>query len=79
MEVVAEGIEDKPTLELLRDLGCDYGQGYFISKPVSIHKFAELSAGYSARRGPMQSEVYGRLKAADRPMLGQHRTSPSKS
>jgi EAL domain-containing protein (putative c-di-GMP-specific phosphodiesterase class I) len=53
MEVVAEGIEDKPTLELLRDLGCDYGQGYFISKPVSIHEFAELSAGSSARRGGM--------------------------
>ena len=33
LRIVAEGIEDYATLELLSDLGCDLGQGNFISKP----------------------------------------------
>jgi len=33
LRVVAEGIEDAPTLDLLTSLGCDLAQGYFISKP----------------------------------------------
>jgi diguanylate cyclase len=33
LRIVAEGIEDSATLELLSDLGCDLGQGYYISKP----------------------------------------------
>ena len=31
--VVAEGVEDMETLKLLAHMGCDVGQGYFISKP----------------------------------------------
>jgi len=34
--VVAEGIEDIETLKLLAHMGCDIGQGYFISKPMSM-------------------------------------------
>jgi len=33
MTVVAECIEDKHQLEVLRDLGCDYGQGYYFARP----------------------------------------------
>jgi len=33
LRIVAEGIEDKETLELLGDLGCDLAQGYLISIP----------------------------------------------
>jgi diguanylate cyclase len=33
LRIVAEGIEDRATLNLLADLGCDLGQGYFISRP----------------------------------------------
>jgi len=33
LRIVAEGIEDGATLDLLADLGCDLGQGYFISRP----------------------------------------------
>jgi diguanylate cyclase (GGDEF)-like protein len=35
LQVVAEGIEDKPTWEALRQLGCDQGQGYYLSPPLS--------------------------------------------
>src|SRR5439155_23473436 len=31
--VVAEGVEDHRTWELLAELGCDQAQGYFISRP----------------------------------------------
>jgi EAL domain-containing protein (putative c-di-GMP-specific phosphodiesterase class I) len=34
MRVTAEGVETAETLNMLRKLGCDTGQGYFWSKPV---------------------------------------------
>ena len=34
MDVVAEGVETRDQLEILRALGCEYGQGYFFSKPL---------------------------------------------
>jgi diguanylate cyclase (GGDEF)-like protein/PAS domain S-box-containing protein len=34
LDVVAEGIETREQLELLRRFGCDFGQGYFFSKPL---------------------------------------------
>ena len=34
LRVVAECIEDQITLDLLRELGCDVGQGFLISRPL---------------------------------------------
>ncbi|MEG4442207.1 EAL domain-containing protein [Microcoleus sp. AT9_B5] len=34
MDVIAEGIETREQLNLLRALQCEYGQGYFFSKPI---------------------------------------------
>jgi len=34
MHVVAEGVEDKETLELLGELNCDLAQGYHIARPM---------------------------------------------
>lgn len=34
MEVVAEGVETAVQLAQLRAIGCEYGQGYFFSKPL---------------------------------------------
>ena len=34
MEVVAEGIENRQVLDMLVGMGCDYGQGYFIARPM---------------------------------------------
>ena len=33
IEVVAEGIEGWPQLEKLRQLGCNYAQGFFFARP----------------------------------------------
>ena len=34
MTVVAECIEDNAQLQILREMGCDFGQGYLFSRPV---------------------------------------------
>jgi EAL domain-containing protein (putative c-di-GMP-specific phosphodiesterase class I)/GGDEF domain-containing protein len=39
MGVLAEGVEDEPTLELLTRMGCDRAQGYFIQKPQPASDF----------------------------------------
>jgi EAL domain-containing protein (putative c-di-GMP-specific phosphodiesterase class I) len=41
LEVVAEGVETEEQLSSLRQLGCDYMQGFLFSKPVG----AEAAAG----------------------------------
>jgi EAL domain-containing protein (putative c-di-GMP-specific phosphodiesterase class I)/CHASE2 domain-containing sensor protein len=35
MKVVAEGIEDAACLQILAEMGCDTGQGYFVGRPMS--------------------------------------------
>lgn len=45
LRVVAEGIEDVETLDLLGNLGCDMAQGYFISRPTPANRLAFKSAG----------------------------------
>lgn len=34
LSVVAEGVEDEPTLSKLNDWGCDLAQGFYVCKPV---------------------------------------------
>ena len=34
-QVCAEGVEDEATLLMLRDIGCDLAQGYFIARPLT--------------------------------------------
>ncbi len=40
VSVVAEGVETKSQLELLKGMGCEYVQGYYFSGPVPPEKFA---------------------------------------
>lgn len=35
LKVVAEGIENQKVWDILKLMGCDYGQGYFMSKPMA--------------------------------------------
>jgi EAL domain-containing protein (putative c-di-GMP-specific phosphodiesterase class I) len=34
IKVIAEGIEEVEQWHALKQLGCDYGQGYLLSKPI---------------------------------------------
>jgi diguanylate cyclase len=37
--VVAEGVEDEETLRTLGELGCNFAQGYFLSRPIPAPEF----------------------------------------
>ncbi len=41
-QVIAEGIETLAQLELLRDLGCEFGQGYYMSRPLPAEGISRL-------------------------------------
>lgn len=56
LSVIAEGIEDRATADLLRSMGCEEGQGYYFGRPMSATEFedqflsndAPLASGVSA-------------------------------
>jgi EAL domain-containing protein (putative c-di-GMP-specific phosphodiesterase class I) len=51
-QVVAEGVENKETLERLRRMGCDQSQGYYLSRTLPADEitawFAQSNWGLSA-------------------------------
>ncbi|MEE3717070.1 EAL domain-containing protein [Tumidithrix elongata RA019] len=42
LDVVAEGIETPQQLQWLQQLGCEFGQGYLFSKPLSVKEIETL-------------------------------------
>jgi sensor c-di-GMP phosphodiesterase-like protein len=52
MKTVAEGVETLEQLELLKALGCDAVQGYFVSRPVAAADLEHWLTG----------ETFGKLK-----------------
>jgi EAL domain-containing protein (putative c-di-GMP-specific phosphodiesterase class I) len=65
IEVVAEGIERPEHLELLREMGCELGQGYLIAKPMDARGIEALvgsgwpAGGADAFVGPAGDVVAG--------------------
>ncbi len=45
LKVIAEGVETAFQGELLKAMGCDYGQGFLYSRPVPVEEFNKLLAG----------------------------------
>lgn len=59
---VAEGIENASQLELLREMGCDQGQGYFLSRPlpaaeaeINLIEYASAAPSTATRTEPAAS------------------------
>ena len=48
LEVVAEGVEDEATLQILKRLGCSTAQGYHISRPLPVEEITGWIRGRSA-------------------------------
>ncbi len=61
IETLAEGIETAAAVSLLRDLGCDHGQGYVIAKPMSFEQtFDWLASFHPAEHVREAAEAPGR-------------------
>ena len=55
LQVIAEGVEDRQIWEELARLGCDFAQGYYLSRPLPGRQ-ARPEAGHGAgRRGPRRA------------------------
>ena len=53
LSVIAEGIEDHATAELLRSMGCEEGQGYYFGRPMPAAEFEQtflMNSGNLRRR-----------------------------
>jgi EAL domain-containing protein (putative c-di-GMP-specific phosphodiesterase class I) len=50
IQVVAEGIETSEQLNILKNMGCEYGQGYYFSKPVSKSQFESILMNQSEEK-----------------------------
>lgn len=51
LSVVAEGVETREQLERLREIGCDYVQGYYFAKPLPCRDFEALLQGEAPAPG----------------------------
>ncbi len=49
LKAVAEGVETRADWELLKGLGCDVAQGYFIARPMEAAKIAAWAAAWTER------------------------------
>ena len=45
LKVVAEGVESYEHVKKLRNMNCDYGQGYFYSRPLKVSDYESLIEG----------------------------------
>ena len=50
LSVVAEGVETCEQLERLREMGCDYVQGYYFSEPMPDREYEEIIKKYPAAK-----------------------------
>jgi EAL domain-containing protein (putative c-di-GMP-specific phosphodiesterase class I) len=58
MRCVAEGVETEDDWHLLREIGCDLAQGYFVGRPMSTQQFPEwLGLWHERRDRLMQSPL----------------------
>lgn len=51
LNVVAEGVEEAAQLDLLRAMGCGYGQGYLFSRPVAAADFVATAKRINTEMG----------------------------
>ena len=45
LKTVAEGVEREEQVSVLREIGCDMGQGYYFGRPVPPEEFERMVLG----------------------------------
>lgn len=53
LSTVAEGIETPGEFEVMREIGCDAGQGYLFQRPIPADEFAQFLHDWPAHRGSL--------------------------
>lgn len=43
LPVIAEGVESKEQVDFLRDIGCEYVQGYYFARPMPVEDYEKLA------------------------------------
>ena len=72
LRVVAEGVEDDEQVRLLRELGCDQIQGFFVSRPVPAEQIVPLLRGLSSSASPPPE----RRASGHRTLMAYGKTAP---
>ncbi len=71
MRVIAEGIETETQLALLQNLGCDFGQGYLMSKPLPVDAMEKLL--YQKHNWlPQEKTDEAENESSDKPRKDEH-------
>jgi diguanylate cyclase (GGDEF)-like protein len=65
LQVVAEGVEDAAAWDMLRTLGCDDAQGYFMSRPLEPRALAAWMRNNGGRFDDSSSGLTATLNAAE--------------
>jgi diguanylate cyclase (GGDEF)-like protein len=69
MEVIAEGVETRQQCQMLRELGCKSGQGYYFSKPISADAMQSFLVYQRKVVDIMESSFNPSVVAAATPVL----------
>jgi EAL domain-containing protein (putative c-di-GMP-specific phosphodiesterase class I) len=91
LSVVAEGVEDDETFLVLRDMHCDFAQGYGIARPLPAERLIDVTRRVRARMPallglvppasvevpPPRAEAHG-MPVATRPVSGADGTVPGR-
>lgn len=63
LKITGEGVETDDQMTILQSLGCDYGQGYLISRPLTAARLRKLMARGGPLTGPL-ARTHRRRRAA---------------
>lgn len=56
MKVIAEGVETKEQLTLLKEMNCDYVQGYYICKPIPLEELPLFLQSWDSNQGRTRND-----------------------
>jgi diguanylate cyclase (GGDEF)-like protein len=57
LDVIAEGVEDAATLEMLQEMGCDQAQGYWLSRPLPLDEIVVWLAQWRSNASEKEIEA----------------------